>query len=313
MKLILAIGVFATLSLLVASSSSNDGESVFIWGGFASLAVLKNQNRIAAGSNYGVIIYDIATKKDVLYLEPVEAVLALLPFKQNQLIQATPTGVLIFNSETGQLLKKLSERYGQGIDSIALSKDQSFLVGAGRSDDVTIWDMNTFEEVKSFEHGHKPRFPVRSVILDETRGLVITGSYDRTIRVHNLNDGSLVRELTGHTDWINKLLLDEQTGLLYSSASDGTIKVWDIEAGTELRTLVGHDRSVYDLIFSEDGQRLVSASGDGKIIVWDKKSGNALNIISRPNNIPFNLAFGPSGQLISTSDGFEIIFWSTKP
>lgn len=53
--------------------------------------------------------------------------------------------------------------------------------------------------------------------------VLITGSYDRTIRVWNLDSGQLMRTLKGHTRAIRALQFDQM--LLFTASMDGTVRM----------------------------------------------------------------------------------------
>ncbi|KAF8634351.1 hypothetical protein AX15_000963 [Amanita polypyramis BW_CC] len=105
-----------------------------------------------------------------------------------------------------------------------------------------------------------PTFPV-----------LITGSYDRTIRVWNLETGAELHCLKGHTRAVRCLQFDEAK--LITGSMDNTIKVWDWRRGKCIRTLAGHTDGVVCLNF--DSNVLASGSVDSTIRVWNFRSGGS--------------------------------------
>jgi WD40 repeat protein len=63
--------------------------------------------------------------------------------------------------------------------------------------------------------------PITSLVFNKKREL-ISGSYDKTIRILDLEKGQCIRTLTGHTHYIWSLTLIEETTLV-SASSDATI------------------------------------------------------------------------------------------
>ena len=111
-------------------------------------------------------------------------------------------------------------------------------------------------------HAHRPQGLRRSVALDGQR--IVSGSYDNTIKVWDLETGAQLHTLTGHEGWRHSVALDGQR--IVSGSSDKTIKVWDLETGAQLHTLTGHEGNVFSVAL--DGQRIVSGSKDKTIKVW---------------------------------------------
>lgn len=59
-----------------------------------------------------------------------------------------------------------------------------------------------------------------------TNGSLASGSVDLTIKIWNLNDGSLINTLVGHTSFVVSLAV-LKNGNLASGDANGVIKVWN--------------------------------------------------------------------------------------
>ena len=82
---------------------------------------------------------------------------------------------------------------------------------------------------------------------------------------------SLLRTLTGHTDYVTSVAFSPDGQTLASGSWDHTIKLWNLTTGQEVRTLTGHTDIVRSVAFSPDGQTLASGSDDHTIKIWGKK------------------------------------------
>ena len=103
-----------------------------------------------------------------------------------------------------------------------------------------------------------PTFPV-----------LMTGSWDRSVRIWNLETGREVGTLHGHTRGVRALQFDALK--LITASMDGTLKIWNWRTGECVRTLRGHRDAVLCLAY--DAQLLVSGSADATVRVWDFASG----------------------------------------
>ncbi|KAH8108482.1 WD40 repeat-like protein [Phellopilus nigrolimitatus] len=108
-----------------------------------------------------------------------------------------------------------------------------------------------------------PSFPV-----------LITGSYDRTARVWNLETGTEIRCLRGHSRAVRALQFDEAK--LITGSMDNTIRVWNWRTGKCIRILEGHTEGVVCLNF--DCNVLASGSVDRTVKVWNFRTGECFTL-----------------------------------
>lgn len=95
--------------------------------------------------------------------------------------------------------------------------------------------------------------------------VLMTGSWDRTIRIWNAETGACVSVLRGHTRGVRCIQFD--SAKLISGGMDSTLRIWSWRTGQCIRTLEGHRDSVISLSF--DKHILASGSADSTIKVWD--------------------------------------------
>ncbi len=110
---------------------------------------------------------------------------------------------------------------------------------------------------------NSPQFPI-----------LITGSYDRTARVWNLETGKELRKLTGHTRGVRCLQFDEMK--LITGSMDRTLKIWNWRTGELMRTLEGHTAGIVCLHFNEE--ILASGSQDSNIKIWNFRNGECYTL-----------------------------------
>lgn len=95
---------------------------------------------------------------------------------------------------------------------------------------------------------------------------LVTGSMDNTLRIWNYHTGQCIRTLEGHTDGV--VHLNFNCRILASGSADSTIKIWNFHTG-ECFTLSGHTKAVNHVSIQKDSTTLVSSSEDGSIRIWD--------------------------------------------
>jgi WD40 repeat protein len=155
--------------------------------------------------------------------------MVLLPNQKFIATGGTDGNVYLYNYITFK-----SEGSFKGINSSPISKlimlSNYNLVGStGR--DIVIWNTDGTIQ-KTFNNTH---YGAIQDMANLNSNNFATSSSDRTIKIWNLSDGSLIKTLTGHENSVtlllyagSKFLLD---GHLVSASSDGTMKVWNVATG----------------------------------------------------------------------------------
>lgn len=125
--------------------------------------------------------------------------------------------------------------------------------------------------------GHKG--PVTHVCLYKHNSalLLLTASWDKTIKKWDTETGECLATFKGHDDFVKSISVFGSK--LYSASTDRIIAEWDLVTCELLRTFQGHRRSVEDITLSFDGRVLLSASSDNTIRKWDVATGSELEIL----------------------------------
>lgn len=111
---------------------------------------------------------------------------------------------------------------------------------------------------------------VSSLAMSADDQLLVSGSWDCTIKIWYLGTGRLIRTLKGHTDRVYAIALSPDEQVIASASADKTIKLWHLETGELLATFTGHSNIVTALAFTASGEMLVSGSLDKTIKIWQR-------------------------------------------
>ena len=157
---------------------------------------------------------------------------------------------------------------------------------------------------------------VGSVAFSPDGKKIVSGSYDKTLRVWDAESGSsILGPLVGHTDWVTSVAFSPDGKKIVSGSHDQMLRVWDAESGSSiLGPLVGHTDLVMSVAFSPDGKKIVSGSYDQTLRVWDAESGSSiLGPLVRHTDLVRSVAFSPDGKkIVSGSYDKTLRVWDAE-
>ena len=144
--------------------------------------------------------------------------------------------------------------------------------------------------------GHTGGIRAVAVTPDETT--IVSGSWDTTVKVWDLESGRELRTLAGHTGDVNSVAVSPDGKSIVSGSDDSTVKVWDLATGRELRTLASHTGSVRAVAIIPDGTTIVSGSEDTTVKVWDLATGRELRTFAGHTDDVTAVAVSPDGRTV---------------
>ncbi|NCT45919.1 MAG: WD40 repeat domain-containing protein, partial [Microcystis aeruginosa G11-09] len=139
---------------------------------------------------------------------------------------------------------------------------------------------------------------VYSVNFSPDGKTLVSGSWDNTIKLWDVETGQEIRTLKGHDNSVYSVNFSPDGKTLVSGSADNTIKLWNVETGQEIRTLKGHDSSVRSVNFSPDGKTLVSGSGDKTIKLWNVETGQEIRTLKGHDSVVYSVNFSPDGKTL---------------
>ncbi len=148
-----------------------------------------------------------------------------------------------------------------------------------------------------------------SASLSADGRLLITGGYDRLLRLWRLETGELVAGLDGHIELIEGTAFSPDGRLAATASWDGTARVWDLPGQRLLHKLAHGKVPVNSVQFSPDGQFVATGAGDGTVRIWRSSDGllvRKLDAHSWPKTIVYGVtrvAYSPDGTRLLSSAG----------
>src|SRR5262249_9419508 len=135
---------------------------------------------------------------------------------------------------------------------------------------------------------------VGSVAISPDGRQALSGSYDRTLKLWDLETGELLQTLAGHEDGVAAVSVAPDGRSALSGSSDQTLRLWDLRSGQQIRQfhrmisssdlrgfqelaiLLSHSHWINAVAITSDGRFALSGSHDRTLKLWDLQTGQLI-------------------------------------
>ncbi len=285
-----------------------------------SLAFSPDGSILASGSEDDSIrLWNVSTGQYMGGLWEHEAGVETLAFSPDGTMIASGSRddkIILWDLETRDVIHTISE-HEDDVWAVAFSPDGKMLASGG-GDTVSLWDVATAEFLQTFRRPIDRVVPVdaseeltgdvptdlpanaTSIVFSPDAKVLVSGSYDRTIRLWSIATGEQLRTLDGHTYSITGVAVSPDGSTIASGSFDGTVLLWafpDVMVATGIVGDLNGDGmvNIQDIVliaasFGEAGENGADLNGDGEVNIQDLvMAANALG----------NAAGAPSVQSLS--------------
>lgn len=141
---------------------------------------------------------------------------------------------------------------------------------------------------------------ITAVAVSPNGRLVLTGSYDRTARLWNLQSGRVVARLDGTDRVVSSVAFSADETSVVTGHFDGTARLWDIETGSEVRRFAEHGDRVTAVACSSDNRWVLTGSWDATARLWDRATGKEVRRFQGHSDKVTSVALSADGRWVLT-------------
>jgi small GTP-binding protein len=159
--------------------------------------------------------------------------------------------------------------------------------------------------------GHRGR--VNSVAVSPDGKWVVSGSWDKTIKIWGLKSGQCRATLKREKDFFNHVAITPDGTRILSGSKDNIIYVWDARTYRHLATWKGHTERINAVAVLPKGKKGLSGAGDHTLKLWYINSGECLTTLRGHNDEVMGVAVTPDGKrAVSGSNDETIKYWDLE-
>ena len=185
---------------------------------------------------------------------------------------------------------------------VTSEEDSSIMIYNIHDDDViSNWDIN------QEQHGSlcTPSF--------SPDGTKIANCAKNTIFIWDIESGTLIHKLVGHTDYVRSLCFSPNSRHIATVSMDHCVRVWDVRSGKCIFMEELFENEGTSVAYSPNG-KYIAVAVDKHVVIIEEKTGVIIDELHGHSRAVLVVTFSPDGRFIITGSSDKTIkFWPFPP
>jgi len=164
------------------------------------------------------------------------------------------------------------------IITVAISPTNRQILSGARDRSIKLWNiLGQCKNTLSGQHSHNDWVSCVRFSPVSDHNIFVSSGWDHLVKVWNLTDCTLTKDLAGHTAYVNTVTISPDGSLCASGGKDGVTILWELKEGKRLYSLHAGD-IIYSLAFSPNRYWLCAATQQG-IMIWDLETKDLIDTL----------------------------------
>jgi WD40 repeat protein len=275
---------------------------------------------ISGGTDNKVRIWQVQTSKFTLInelSEPEGEVLRILLYSNDSyLVASCHTDIIIWDTKTWRVEKKIAKAHTSDIYSLAADENTGRLLSGSIDKTLKFWNMLNGWDCSKVIEGHFDS--IRCIILSEDNQYLFSGGYDNVVKIWDLQLRKCLATLSGHQACITDIAHIPELKIILSSSKDGTVRIWNFTEKSQscqaILTTDGQDGpSIYSMAALKNKMQLATAHKHQDIRLWDLNKKSLISTL-KGHTAPVNVIKVSKNEkfLYSAGEDLEILIWEVR-
>uniref|UniRef100_A0A6N2LBP0 WDR5-like beta-propeller domain-containing protein n=1 Tax=Salix viminalis TaxID=40686 RepID=A0A6N2LBP0_SALVM len=146
-------------------------------------------------------------------------------------------------------------------------------------------------------------FTGTQIIFNPNSSMIVSGSFDETVRIWDVKSGKCLKVLPAHSDPVTCVDFNRDGSLIVSSSYDGLCRIWDAGTGHCIKTLIDDENPPVSFVkFSPNGKFILVGTLDNNLRLWNFSTGKFLKTYTGHANTKYCIS-----SAFSITNGMYIV------